>query len=293
MDRSKSIAKRLRKMDWRYVREVVLTIDPKKWDDPETVYLEIRGKKSIPQIIHNFERTKGRNIKDWVWCLEFHRSGHPHWHLFVEAEVAGKAGMLTGEALRQYWRYGAVYESFVKDENHWNNLTDYFGRKGYFQKDKAHQGRLPEWALKYTKPIRRSCSKRLPKPEQTEKEKETMTLRQIQKNRRRHIENLKRIEQAEFIAEETDYDPLESILRSPSENRPYEVVLNSCGDSAEATVTTDSFMMGCKIHFNYWGLIEVYKDRGKYMPGYGFVIQMTEMEFYNFNEMFLSLKPIN
>ena len=188
-NKAKSISDRLRRMDWRYVRHVVLTIDPVKFPDPEAAFLDVREKKAIPQVVHNLSRTKQRFIQDWLWCLEFHRSGHPHWHVFFEVEHAGKDGMLTGEVLRQYWTYGAVREDYMHNEKHWDAFTTYFGSKGYFSKDKAHQARLPEWAQKYDTPIRRSGSKRLPDERtQDEKEKDAMKRRQRLRLRKQNQE---------------------------------------------------------------------------------------------------------
>jgi len=286
-NRSKTISEKLREMDWRFVRHITLTIDPKKYPDPEQAYLEVREKKSIAQLVHNLTRTKGRKVERWVWLLEFHRSGHPHWHCFFEVEHEGRAGMITGEALRQYWGYGAVHEDYMRNEKHWQAFSTYFGKHGYFSKDKAHQARLPEWALSYQTPIRRFGSKRSPDT-RTPEEKERNKLKIKKAKQRKHVQNCRELESMEKFAEKHGvYAEFET-----REQRPYEVIINSCGEMSEAVVITYGFMMGCSIHRPYQMIKLAYQDQGEYIPGVGFVIQMTDLEFFVFNENFIMAKPV-
>ncbi len=77
-------AKRLRKFDWERTRQVILTIDPnKEFETGQSAYEYMKEKKAIPQLIHNLKRTKGIGIVKWMWFLEWHRNGNPHWHLFI------------------------------------------------------------------------------------------------------------------------------------------------------------------------------------------------------------------
>lgn len=177
-------AEELRAFDWKRVREVVLTVDPKKFKDGREAFEYVTRNKLIAGLVRNLTRgMKERdkvtgewlvcwdpvNVIKWKWFLEWHKDGFPHWHLFLETDKAGAAGMIGGARLRHYWPTGSwVYESYVKGPAHWKEITGYFGKNGYFNPaghkngtGKAHQGKLPEWALlsygSFRK-IRRSCS---------------------------------------------------------------------------------------------------------------------------------------
>ena len=140
----KRISERIRGMDWRRVRHIVLTVDRGKFDDGEHAYDEIRNKKVIKGMVRNFRRVMERNVGDWIWVLEFHKDGFPHWHVLVEVE-AGK--MIGRDVLKRYWPYGFyLREEFMHDEDHWKRLSGYFDKHGYFG-DKGSQSRLPGWAL--------------------------------------------------------------------------------------------------------------------------------------------------
>lgn len=147
---------RLKAMDWRKVRQIVLTVDPEKFDSPSDAYEYVTGRKLIPNFLNNLKRTAGVQFKDWICSLEFHKDGFPHWHIMIEVFEAGKAGMIGQENIHRYWGLGGIREEFVRDERHWKKLTGYFGSKGYFcEGGKDHQLNLPEWALDYDKKIRR------------------------------------------------------------------------------------------------------------------------------------------
>jgi hypothetical protein len=157
------IIERLLGFDWQSTRHVTLTIDRKKFSDGEQAHEYVTSKKLIAQVIHNLRRTKGITVRDWSWYLEWHRDGFPHWHLFIDVVTKGKEGMIGGDNLRQYWKIGAVRESHIRSALHWKRLTGYFQKHGYFEKSKAHQSTLPQWARQGKKRIRRSDSMRKPK----------------------------------------------------------------------------------------------------------------------------------
>ncbi len=150
-----SVAERLKAFDWQRTRQIVLTIDRKQFETGQEAYEHVKQKKMLPQLIHNLRRTKGIAIENWLWVLEWHKDGYPHWHLFAEVDKPGAAGKIYFENIKQYWGIGNVNESYIKTKKHWDDMTGYFGRKGYFEKKKAHQARLPMWALDHNKAIRR------------------------------------------------------------------------------------------------------------------------------------------
>lgn len=162
---SERFASRLNEMDFRAVRQVVLTIDLKKFDGSgQRAFEHCQDKKAVAQFIHNLRRTGKIIIKDWAWVLEWHSDGAPHWHVFIETE-RGKKGQIGNHTLLRHWSYGMVFESYIKSKSHWRRFTAYFAGNGYFNpkqgteaRDKSHQLELPEWAKEVSYRIRKTGS---------------------------------------------------------------------------------------------------------------------------------------
>ncbi len=151
----KRFSGRIKDWDWRYVRQVVLTVNYKLYEDPEQALMTINGKRHIAGLVRNLERTKGIKVIDWEWVLEWYKNGYPHWHLFLLVDKVGKAGQIGFKNIVQYWQSGWIKESYIKNERHWNRLTGYFEKSGYFDEKRAHQSKLPEWARNKKYVIRR------------------------------------------------------------------------------------------------------------------------------------------
>ena len=151
----------LSKFDWRRTRELVLTCDREAFKDGEEAFTYAQEHQVVRQFIRNLIRGckekigkkwewKYRPVKitNWRWFVEWHKDGFSHWHVFIETEKAGPAAMIGGDMVRHYWPLARwVKETYFKSERHWRNQVGYFGRNGYFHKDKRHQTRLPEWAM--------------------------------------------------------------------------------------------------------------------------------------------------
>lgn len=152
----KALVERLRSLDPRRVRWVMLSIDRSKFKDGEVAFNTISEKRGVGNLLKNLQRTDGVKVTDWIAVLEWHKDGFPHWHLFIEVEQAGSAGMIGVDKIKARWPYGLwVSEGYIDGPAHWNNLTGYFNKHGYFEKGKGHQGCLPEWAKLSSKRIRR------------------------------------------------------------------------------------------------------------------------------------------
>lgn len=145
--------------EWQRVRELVLTVDRDKFENPEQAYTYLTKKKKIAGMIRNLERTQGIVVADWCWLIEWHKDGFPHWHVFVLVDKAGQKGQIGYKKILQYWEYGKIVEGYIHSQNHWEYLTGYFKKHGYFEKKKAHQARLPEWARNRKEVIRRFSRK--------------------------------------------------------------------------------------------------------------------------------------
>lgn len=149
------LIERIKTMDWQRVRHIVLTVDREKFESGLDAWLNIMRKKAIANLIWNLRRTAKVNVIDWIWVMEFHRDGYPHWHILVEVKDQGKWGMIGQKLLHKYWVFGAyIREEFIRSKKHWSVMTGYFKENGYFG-DKGSQSTLPEWAMDLEKKIRR------------------------------------------------------------------------------------------------------------------------------------------
>jgi len=259
------ISARLKNMNWESVRQIVLTLDPKKFDSPQQAHEYIASHKVIPQLIHNLKRTAGVTVKDWLWCMEWHNNGFPHWHLFVETEKTGRASMIGGENIRHYWTYGSVFESPIKNQRHWDNFTGYFQKTGYFEKKKKHQMQLPAWAQKLNKSIRRTGSKAgvvLPSAP-------IYTARQYEKS----LEEPK----IKFISGKKH--------QKPRPMREYEVILKSCATWTQMLIIGPEGESWYKVHIPFADIVTL---PGEFKDGLGYCMSMPLRDlllFLNLNDI--------
>lgn len=151
--KTKGMTDRVKTFNWKTTRHISFTIDRKKFPEgPRDCYEVVKKSECFNRLIRNLERVHGLTVFDWMWSLEWHKDGFPHWHLLVDKEGIG---MIGGDLLRSYWEHGAVYEEYFESETHWISITGYFGKGGYFGSSKDFQGRLPDWALDSDHKIRR------------------------------------------------------------------------------------------------------------------------------------------
>jgi hypothetical protein len=153
---AKTITQKLQGMDYKSTRQIVLTVNPEFFENGKFAHRKITEKKLIASLVRDLERTQNVKVRTWQWVLEWHRNGFPHWHLFIDVSITGQKGMIGGDTIRHYWKWGGVKEMPIKSLKHWFKLTGYFEKHGYFDKRKAHQASLPQWALDDNKTIRRT-----------------------------------------------------------------------------------------------------------------------------------------
>lgn len=167
-------------MDWRHVRHLILSVDPSLYRDGEEAYEDITHRRGIGNLIKDLERTDRIKIRDYAGSIEWHENGFPHWHVFVETEGEGKAGMIGHGNIKRRWPFGIyVNEDYIKSEEHWNNLTGYFNSHGYFEKGKGCQGILPDWAKDSEKRIKRWFGKKGENRERKRRSKAHLNLTSI------------------------------------------------------------------------------------------------------------------
>ncbi len=148
--------RRLGQMRWDRVRHVVVTVARGKFRDGREAYEALERHRAVSELVKDLERTEHITVVRWIAHLEWHSDGFPHWHIFIEVANGGPGGRIGGTVLRAHWPWGLnVHEDYFKSVEHWRSMRGYFERHGYFDKDKCHQNRLPEWARRSTRKIPR------------------------------------------------------------------------------------------------------------------------------------------
>jgi hypothetical protein len=123
-------------MDWTCVRHVILTVGRER--NAAWYYEVIRFLKEIPRTV----AVISPHARRWLWVLEFHTGGWPHWHLMIEH---GRR-MIGHENIRRRWRWGHVWEARIRDRSHWQRILGYHQQKGYLAGEaKGHQLSLPDY----------------------------------------------------------------------------------------------------------------------------------------------------
>ena len=177
----------------------------------------------------NTHRTIGKENLDWIWFLEWHEDGFPHWHVFFESTKKGRHGRIGFRNIKRYWSYGDVKEYFITDSKHWEKMFGYVEKAGYFDDEKkaAYQGRLPEWALSYTGTIRRFSGKVRPDHMLDEQE-----LQERNKKRREKRVN-------DMVVDCETGEVIRTIKETGErQERPYEVIIQGCGSQSMVSVYT-------------------------------------------------------
>lgn len=147
------------------IRHIVLTYDRERClalyggsalDIGKTVF--DKSKNHVSYFISRLEdhlKSKGREIRDWMWIREFHKDGVQHFHVLVSLS---DIGMIGSKEITRIWGRGNCWEYYFKSEKHWRDFTgSAYGDAGYFAKNgggyfdsgtkEDHQITLPEWAL--------------------------------------------------------------------------------------------------------------------------------------------------
>ena len=255
---SRRISEKLAKFDYRKTRQVVLTCDPSKFPEgPEKAFEYLKKKSAVSQFMHNLKRTHKIDFSNWLWVMEWHENGFPHYHVFIEVAEIGKAGMIGNETLLKCWKFGIIHESYIKNKAHWDSVTTYFGKAGYFDPKsntgdkKQHQLDLPEWALNVTYRIRKSNSMIF--------KKDAL--------------------QGDYIEDEKWIDPDEPEKIKQSK-KTYREILKACGKSTYIDIWYND-------NHSFWKRIECpYRDfvsfPGEYIHALGYQVAMKFNEFMLF-----------
>lgn len=137
----KKISQYLQTMNYKKVRHVILTFN-RNISAIETFDLT-RKKRLIPNLMYDLSL----RFNKWLWVLEFHSDGYPHYHVFIETKE-GHNGIIGHDNIQSLWQYGHVHETYINSESHWLAMLGYARSKGYFANEaKKHQITLPTYLL--------------------------------------------------------------------------------------------------------------------------------------------------
>lgn len=178
------------KYEWQATRQVILTVNPALYESPSAAFADIRERRLVGEFIRRLRhgvKVKGGSrwvwkfkpveILRWAWFLEWHKNGFPHYHVFIETPQKGSAGMIGGDFLRDSWKIAKIVkETYFRNESHFREMTGYYANKGYFEKGKEYQGRLPENILDNVK----GKIKRMNSSEKGYREKRELTEEEIE-----------------------------------------------------------------------------------------------------------------
>ncbi len=74
---------------------MTLTVDPKRFDSEHAALDYVTEHHFIARLLARY-----LHVKSWVWVLEFHKSGWPHWHVVID--LSGR-GPIKPHDLRKFW----------------------------------------------------------------------------------------------------------------------------------------------------------------------------------------------
>jgi len=134
---------------WQAVSMLTLTLDPSKFDGPEQAFREVGKKRWVAECIRKLNRKNLLKSTSWVYALEFHKSGWPHWHVLVETPFIDK------HKLQAAWARGNCWVSRSRGFKNSNHAVHYVTKYAI----KSDAG-FPEWVLNYKGKLRRLSTSR-------------------------------------------------------------------------------------------------------------------------------------
>ena len=286
----KKASRVLRGFDRTRTRQVVLTVDRRKFPDgSESAYNYVSEKKIISEFIKSLKR-QGVVIRKHKWFLEWHGDGFPHWHVFIEVDQQGVAGKIGNARIRKAWVLGGVREIYYATVLHWERLVGYFMKTGYLEKSKQHQTKLPEWGMKSKKRIRRhggsvkenEISEIVDRVEKVEKGKLEWFPEWVESDKK-----------ADMITRKMFAKPVECESKADEvDNRTNEQIINSCGMKTEVMLLIKGDNRENAV-FMKVGLCGMpYSDfktlDGEYLPTLGYRVRMDVGRWENFYSIYIA-----
>jgi hypothetical protein len=249
--------------DWSKTRHVVLTIDREKFKSGFDAIQYVHKKKSIPAFIRNLQRGKKPfkkiSISRWLWALEWHEDGYPHWHFLIEVSEAGSMGQIGGDMLRHYWGLSTwVYETYFHNAKHFEAVAGYYGKQGYFEKGYKCQGKLPD-------EIRENVRRRIRRNSYVDVEERRIKRAMKMMKKKADVDSMVKVvcKDVNLFMEEVERrfrSEAEKIEKKEKNRFSYSMVLGRCGEKTIVLINFNSVEL--------MGVVNIsYKEMKGYFPG--------------------------
>ena len=279
--------------DWQATRHVILTVDPDLYESPSAAFEAIRTKRMVGEFIRRLRKGvkvkigarwvwkyKPIDVLRWAWFLEFHKNGFPHYHIFIQTPAKGSAGMIGGDFLRDCWKIAKIVkETYFRNEDHFRQMTGYYADKGYFERGKEYQGRLPEDILNNVK----GKIKRMNSSEKGYREKRELTEEQLEERNFHECVtffnaqkgwSISKGEKQGFVSKlEKRIDEADEVKEKRTVN--YRAMIANCGAKTYVELDIAEFRIVaiCNITWKKW------KERvGTYYNNRGYIFRLTKDE---------------
>lgn len=131
---NKRIQHYFKSFQWETTRHVIVTVS--RAVSSERIYRHVQRTKRLSRFPRRISNLNGK----YLWVLEWHHDGYPHWHIMVENE-----GMIGKKKIEKEWKLGLVWEQQIKSAHHWASITGYHEKAGYLGGNKKHQIKLPDY----------------------------------------------------------------------------------------------------------------------------------------------------
>jgi hypothetical protein len=293
--------------DWQSTRHVILTVDPDLYESPFAALEDIREKRMVGEFIRRLRhgvkvktgsrwvwKYKPVDVLRWAWFLEFHKNGFPHYHVFIQTPLKGSAGMIGGDFLRDCWKISKIVkETYFRDEAHFREMTGYYANKGYFEKGKEYQGRLPEDILNNVQ----GKIKRMNSSEKGYRERRELTEEQIEARNYQECKtffdeqkgwSISNEEKQEFVSElESRIDEADEAKEKRKVN--YRAMIANCGAQTYVELDIAEYHIAaiCVLPWKKW------KDTtGTYYNNRGYISKLTRDEIFELLASIVRVVPI-
>lgn len=259
--------------DYRYVRNFALTVDRELYASGKEAYFGIQREKELAEFMKRLKRRlrqHGVKIYDYLWILEWHKDGFPHWHCLVLLNKKGKAGRIATKIdLTGTWgKAKFIKEGYIHDAKHWAALAGYVAKHGYFADGKKDQARLPDWVREMPKTGEgRIRIKRMERMRRDYRNGASPKRGEDKAVTKRDVERLIRTFNGSVYVEEAG--EFEEVF--PQGKMTWGECLDRCGAKTLMTVHNKAFLLTVKINMPYK---EIKEMGGKYYECQGWVIPM-------------------
>lgn len=281
--------------DWQSTRHVILTVDPDLYESPYAALEDIREKRMVGEVIRRLRKGvkekvgsrwvwkhKPIDVLRWSWFLEWHKNGFPHYHVFIQTPLKGSAGMIGGDFLRDCWKIAKIVkETYFHDEAHFREMTGYYANKGYFEKGKEYQGRLPENILDNVK----GKIKRMNSSEKGYRERRELTEAQIEEKNYQECVTffneqngwLISVEEKNEFASDLERRLDEAEVTKEKRDVNYKAIIENCGAQTYIELDVAEFRITfiCALSWKEW------KERaGTFHNNRGYISKLSRDEIF-------------